>query len=169
MKEFLHRTPEVFLDPDPHPNDVSCYKEVGKRLGVLDVDDVELGFIAKVSDNLTIFPSDPVISLHVPPLDRGKASPFQVADSMRLLAEYIERHCPENRYIVGITYERMWSASRRSGFHVASSPVPKDVREAVAKAYRLYAKQHLVKGPMGEIKLIYQTRDEFLSRFGKVA
>lgn len=162
----LDRTLEWVIERNVH--NPSIFKET-KRLGILTVDTLPADFeFNDAGRGMHIQENDPIIEIHLPPVKRKDRSFENVSESFRLLAEYIRIHHLQAQYLVGFTYERMAAISKRYGFEQVDyrfSPLKK--RHMVEK-FSLYQKAGFLKSPAGEPRMVIQSREDFLARFGRV-
>lgn len=156
-----------YIDRMQHHRDDVTIRQPLKQLGIfmvkesktrIDYDDPTTGFSIK--------PGDEVLDLHMPPVPQDKRTLSAATRSMALIAEYMQRHDINPQYIVGVTYERLAQVSRFQGFTVVDIPIPDDVRKRVERVYQKIAEPGLKDKPMGKVMLCYQTREDFMRRFG---
>jgi hypothetical protein len=115
----------------------------------------------------SIKPGDEVLDLHMPPVPQDQRTLSAATRSMGLIAEYMQNHNINPKYIIGITYERLARVSRFQRFTVVDIPIPDDIREGIERVYHKIAEPGLKDKPMGKIMLCYQTREDFMRRFSK--
>ncbi len=153
---------------DPFPNNPERYKGFRlKNLGVLAIEfygwdgdhlvDSESGFELK--------PGSSVVEIHLPAPKSKERQFTQVTSSFEMLARFMQIHDIFPEYIIGFTYDRIASASRRMGFKESVIDVPEHKHKVIEDMYEIYRKKGLVSGEMGGTKFIYQSRSDFLERF----
>jgi hypothetical protein len=85
---------------------------------------------------------------------------------LKLLAKYIQEQRLTPKYILGVTYERLASASRRFGFELIEPPIPDDVRRGVENVYQRFVEiDQKDRKPIGKILVCYQGLEEFMGGF----
>lgn len=141
-----------------------------KEFGVITMFEEKLKFdFYDENHEVVVKKGGPVLSLHFGKSkkeieEQGKASLSDVSTSLTDIAIYIGLHQIEANYLVGVTYERLASAARRSGFRTVEAFLPKSVREDLE---RFYTREMAASGrPMGKALVCYQTVGEFLRRHG---
>lgn len=162
------------------PLDITQYKEV-KDIGVFEVHHnvaefdwvkTELGFLINEGERFLEF--------HLPYEERyegaySKENFFRsVRNSFMLMAEYIDRHNLETKWVIGTTDERLARAGRIFGFQAKEVPIQNEL----ATVWELEALEHNPRfqtenrparkklRPFGKILMVYQSMDDFLTRFG---
>jgi len=105
------------------------------------------------------------IELHLPPVNPDERVISQVGSSLESLAEYLDERDLKPEYIMGITYERLASVSKKWGFTIVSPDLPEEVSNTFERISRLAVREGLKDQPMGRLQLAYQDGNTFLDRF----
>lgn len=145
-------------------DDPSVYQD-WKRLGLfvvidrdsrIDYEDAESG--------ISIRKGDRVLDLHLPPVSPDERTLRNVTKSMRLIAEYIQVHKLDVKYLVGVTTERLAMVSRRQGFTVVEPEIPEDIRRGVENVSRRFNDAG-INAEESKILLCYQEVGQFMQRY----
>lgn len=123
-----------------------------------DIADPESQFDLRVGDSY--------IELHLPPVDSDDKTLAKATSSLQELADYVRENELTPKYIYGITYERLANDSRRFGFEkVGPGIFSEELNEGFARFSRMAVREGLKDEPMGDLMLVYQSGEDFLSRF----
>ena len=145
------------------PKDIKSYYPQ-KKLGILLVCDTASPFDYKAGKTL-IEKGDRIIQLHLPPRNKDQKNNGLLPDlkeSFKLTAQYIKYNNLNPKFITGCSYEPLIKLTeRRFGFNAVRVNIPEDWAERIKKVFNRYVDG--TKEP--EIGFIYQTKENFLSRF----
>ena len=141
-------------------------KQPLKQLGIFMVQhrDSRISYTDE-STGLEIRQGDPVVELHIPPVQSEDRTLSAATASLRQVAAYMDYHNLNPKYVLGVTYERLASASRRQGFTVVETSLPANVTQRVEDVYSRFTDQGKNGKPMGKVMLCYQTGEDFKARY----
>lgn len=148
-------------------DDVDSYQKV-KKLGLFLVYHHRMEqTIHSAENDFALEEGDEVLDLHLPPVDKDQRKELlqNATKSFQMIAEYIQQHKLQPKYITGITYEALARLAPRFGFTVKKIELPENLSEPVQRVY-----EQTERGrnglPVGDIEFIYQDTIKFLERFG---
>ncbi len=142
--------------------------EVAESYSHIGVTDSKSGF--------KLMPEDKVIHLGLLPIEfsqnrmvlRRKEILEKAVHSLGLISKYIKTHNLQANYIVGITYDTMAKIATQLGFEIADGQVilPENLRNKLEQQYNVMTPRGWRGRPLGDLRVIYQSREDFLDRWG---
>ncbi|MCF7833655.1 MAG: hypothetical protein K9L98_00845 [Candidatus Pacebacteria bacterium] len=150
-----------------YADDTSKYQKM-KKLGVLLVFDREANTQWESANKIfALKKGDQYIDVHLPPISKEKRIDLftQAKHSFELLACYIKEQNLNPKYVMGVTYEKLAGVAIRYGFETLALDIPEDIREGVERVYTRFREPKDGES-MGKILLCFQTKEDFLARFG---
>ncbi len=150
-----------------HADDITIRQPL-KRLGMflvketttrINYEDPQTGF--------RIQPGDVVLDLHLPPVRPEDRTLTNVTRSLQMVAEYMDAHNIDPKYIIGVTFDKLARVSSRQGFTVIEAKVPDDIKAGVERVYHKLTEPGKRGEPMGPVMVCYQIKEDFMSRYLK--
>ncbi len=115
--------------------------------------------------NLKIIKGEPYLSIHLGP--KNNVSPVtykNFTEGMKSASNYIKAYrgkLPQN-HVIGITFKELAEASKRYGFSLAETPLPRRVKGRLRKTikYNISSKREV-----RDVTLCFQSYDDLIRRF----
>lgn len=124
-----------------------------------DYEDLQTGLVLKKGD--------PYLSIHLSP--RGEdITTKRIHWSLRKVGLYLENFKEKLPAlpVIGMTYHRLASASRRYGFTLPSTPLPSEAKEEFIKQHQASLKDKW-NIELSDVALCFQTYNQFIEQWGK--
>jgi|SRR3989344_4817095 len=117
------------------------------------------------NSDFSLHKDEPYLDIHIPYVNTAGKSFTNVTESLQQVAQYIQFHNLNPKYILGVTHERLARVSRRQGFTVIEPTLPENTQASVERYYNSLVERGIVQEPIGKILLCFQTREDFLNRY----
>jgi hypothetical protein len=157
-------------EPDPDPHNPDTFQHMDKTLGLFKVSLILSREQILDQDGIEIVPQGQLVWwLALPPVSTKKRRFTEVDRSLSLLSSYMLKHDPRfsAKYAISETYEGLADVSKRWGFRISRTQIPKRYQSPAKKEYREYQNKGYRNAGKGRLGLvIYQSSKDLINRFG---